>query len=410
MPQTRSARDRHVNVAASSPLFFWVFSNPAVTTTTTSKGNRKVNFRVARTHAIVQPPFEIDEMHSVVVDEETDLTSDRTQLKQEVVDWFKSAFERAKYRNLISAAVVGDSAEPPVPGGLDLADISAQLAMLIQDSAQTRTQLLQESAQTRTQLTNLSKRMSNIESAAFRSRSPSPGADSTSVGTSSASSSVTVGGSVDPSPTVASTRAAPGWNGPAPAPVVTAVPALTATAPPPVFATAVQAPAASAPILMPDVALRPSLWSRLYPDERSKFTSFLGQQGHLMSSVFGPNAGVFPPPDGAVSSAAAASTVDKSPGVSTPPTPATPTSSNRTLNRKAETLGKFTTHHQGAQVTVMTDHAPMGAMLTSTTGVHYGPTVTRCRALLLPHLHNLRFVHRPGRIHGNVDALSRLAS
>ncbi|KAK0525601.1 hypothetical protein OC835_005562 [Tilletia horrida] len=108
MPQTRSARDRHVNVAASSPLFFWVFSNPAVTTTTTSKGNRKVNFRVARTHAIVQPPFEIDEMHSVVVDEETDLTSDRTQLKQEVVDWFKSAFERAKYRNLISAAVVGD--------------------------------------------------------------------------------------------------------------------------------------------------------------------------------------------------------------------------------------------------------------------------------------------------------------
>ncbi|KAE8207700.1 hypothetical protein CF327_g7275, partial [Tilletia walkeri] len=63
---------------------------------------------------------------------------------------------------------------------------------------------------------------------------------------------------------------------------------------------------------------------------------------------------------------------------------------------------------EGARVTVVTDHAPMGAMLTSAAGIHYGPTITRCRALLLPHLHNLRFVHRPGRLHSNVDALSRL--
>ncbi|KAE8217080.1 hypothetical protein CF319_g8750, partial [Tilletia indica] len=63
---------------------------------------------------------------------------------------------------------------------------------------------------------------------------------------------------------------------------------------------------------------------------------------------------------------------------------------------------------EGARVTVVTDHAPMGAMLTSATGIHYGPTITRCRALLLPHLHNLRFVHRPGRLHSNADALSRL--
>ncbi|KAE8218217.1 hypothetical protein CF319_g7866 [Tilletia indica] len=63
---------------------------------------------------------------------------------------------------------------------------------------------------------------------------------------------------------------------------------------------------------------------------------------------------------------------------------------------------------EGARVTVVTDHAPMGAMLNSATGIHYGPTITRCRALLLPHLHNLRFVHRPGRLHSNADALSRL--
>ncbi|KAE8221804.1 hypothetical protein CF326_g8495 [Tilletia indica] len=63
---------------------------------------------------------------------------------------------------------------------------------------------------------------------------------------------------------------------------------------------------------------------------------------------------------------------------------------------------------EGALVTVVTDHAPMDRMLNSTTGVAYGPTITRCRALLLPHLVNLRFVYRPGSRHTNVDALSRL--
>ncbi|KAE8228281.1 hypothetical protein CF326_g6792 [Tilletia indica] len=63
---------------------------------------------------------------------------------------------------------------------------------------------------------------------------------------------------------------------------------------------------------------------------------------------------------------------------------------------------------EGASVTVVTDHAPMERMLTSTSGVTYGPTITRCRALLLPHLGNLRFVYRPGPRHTNVDALSRL--
>ncbi|KAE8186330.1 hypothetical protein CF336_g7041 [Tilletia laevis] len=63
---------------------------------------------------------------------------------------------------------------------------------------------------------------------------------------------------------------------------------------------------------------------------------------------------------------------------------------------------------EGASVTVVTDHAPLGSMLTSTTPIPYGPTISRCRALMLPHLTNLRFVHRAGNSHVNVDALSRL--
>ncbi|KAE8217234.1 hypothetical protein CF319_g8629 [Tilletia indica] len=64
----------------------------------------------------------------------------------------------------------------------------------------------------------------------------------------------------------------------------------------------------------------------------------------------------------------------------------------------------------GALVTVITDHQPMGAMLTSTSGVNYGPAISRCRALMMPHLPNLRFVARAGHSHANADALSRLAT
>ncbi|KAE8242671.1 hypothetical protein A4X13_0g7062 [Tilletia indica] len=63
---------------------------------------------------------------------------------------------------------------------------------------------------------------------------------------------------------------------------------------------------------------------------------------------------------------------------------------------------------EGAEITVVTDHLPMAAMLLSDAGGKYGPTISRCRALLLPHLSNFRFVHRPGKVHTNVDALSRL--
>ncbi|KAE8191782.1 hypothetical protein CF336_g4721, partial [Tilletia laevis] len=63
---------------------------------------------------------------------------------------------------------------------------------------------------------------------------------------------------------------------------------------------------------------------------------------------------------------------------------------------------------EGALVTVVTDHQPMGAMLQSTAGVSYGPNIARCRAQLMPHLPHLRFVVKPGALHSNVDALSRL--
>ncbi|KAE8228228.1 hypothetical protein CF326_g6849 [Tilletia indica] len=64
---------------------------------------------------------------------------------------------------------------------------------------------------------------------------------------------------------------------------------------------------------------------------------------------------------------------------------------------------------EGAKVTVITDHAPIPGMLSSRPGaIPYGHAVERARVVLRPHLDNLRFVYRPGRLHVNVDALSRL--
>ncbi|KAE8242688.1 hypothetical protein A4X06_0g6797 [Tilletia controversa] len=69
---------------------------------------------------------------------------------------------------------------------------------------------------------------------------------------------------------------------------------------------------------------------------------------------------------------------------------------------------KFAHLLEGAEVTIITDHSPMETMLRSNAATVYGPTITRCRALILPHLANLRFIYRPGPRHTNVDALSRL--
>ncbi|KAE8218758.1 hypothetical protein CF319_g7425 [Tilletia indica] len=64
---------------------------------------------------------------------------------------------------------------------------------------------------------------------------------------------------------------------------------------------------------------------------------------------------------------------------------------------------------EGAKVTVVTDHAPIPGMLSSRPGaIPYGHAVERARVILRPHLDNMRFVYKPGRLHVNVDALSRL--
>ncbi|KAE8197072.1 hypothetical protein A4X06_0g3669 [Tilletia controversa] len=78
------------------------------------------------------------------------------------------------------------------------------------------------------------------------------------------------------------------------------------------------------------------------------------------------------------------------------------------LSCLAWAFGRFLHLLEGAEVTVVTDHAPLGAMLTSSAGARYGPVISRCRAQLMPHLAHLRFVHRPGSTHTNADALSRL--
>ncbi|KAE8179338.1 hypothetical protein CF336_g9673, partial [Tilletia laevis] len=69
---------------------------------------------------------------------------------------------------------------------------------------------------------------------------------------------------------------------------------------------------------------------------------------------------------------------------------------------------KFAHLLEGASVTVVTDHAPMERMLRSSANTTYGPTITRCRAFIMPHLGNIRFIYRPGPRHTNADALSRL--
>ncbi|KAE8256495.1 hypothetical protein A4X03_0g5351 [Tilletia caries] len=78
------------------------------------------------------------------------------------------------------------------------------------------------------------------------------------------------------------------------------------------------------------------------------------------------------------------------------------------LSCLAWAFAKFAHLLEGAEVTIITDHEPMDKMLTSTANITYGPAISRCRAILMPHLSNFRFQYRPGSRHVNVDALSRL--
>nr|CDI57088.1 uncharacterized protein BN887_02712 [Melanopsichium pennsylvanicum 4] len=62
------------------------------------------------------------------------------------------------------------------------------------------------------------------------------------------------------------------------------------------------------------------------------------------------------------------------------------------------------------KIIVMTDHAPLGAVLRSASHSmrNFTPRIERMRAYLMPFLDSMEFVHKAGRLHSNVDALSRL--
>lgn len=63
---------------------------------------------------------------------------------------------------------------------------------------------------------------------------------------------------------------------------------------------------------------------------------------------------------------------------------------------------------EGSQVVIITDHAPLGGFLTSSTKGDYSEVITTVRALVMPYIHLCTFIHRPGVEHINVDSLSRL--
>lgn len=64
---------------------------------------------------------------------------------------------------------------------------------------------------------------------------------------------------------------------------------------------------------------------------------------------------------------------------------------------------------EGNDFTVYTDHANINTVLRSKTETLYSRQVDRFRMLLMPYLSNMEIKHRPGKLHHNVDALSRLS-
>lgn len=63
-----------------------------------------------------------------------------------------------------------------------------------------------------------------------------------------------------------------------------------------------------------------------------------------------------------------------------------------------------------SKITVITDHAPLGAVLrgNSPSLRQFTPHIKQFRAYLMPFLNSMEFTHKPGKHHSNVDALSRL--
>lgn len=65
---------------------------------------------------------------------------------------------------------------------------------------------------------------------------------------------------------------------------------------------------------------------------------------------------------------------------------------------------------EGNDFTVFTDHQNINTVLRSKSETLYSRQVDRFRVLLMPYLSNMEIRHRPGRLHHNVDALSRLTT
>lgn len=72
------------------------------------------------------------------------------------------------------------------------------------------------------------------------------------------------------------------------------------------------------------------------------------------------------------------------------------------------TILKAQKYLDGSAFTVYTDHANMKSVLLSKTETLYSRQVNKFRILLQPWLSQIEFIHKPGKLHRNVDALSRL--
>lgn len=63
---------------------------------------------------------------------------------------------------------------------------------------------------------------------------------------------------------------------------------------------------------------------------------------------------------------------------------------------------------EGNQFTVYTDHENIKSVLSTKSDTLYSRQVDKFRILLMPYLSSMEILHRPGKFHHNVDALSRL--
>ncbi|CAO1625003.1 unnamed protein product [Jaminaea pallidilutea] len=69
---------------------------------------------------------------------------------------------------------------------------------------------------------------------------------------------------------------------------------------------------------------------------------------------------------------------------------------------------KFRHYLEGAKVTVVTDHAPLGSVVNAKSHRAFTMILEKQRQFLSQHAENFRFVYKQGHKHKNVDALSRL--